>query len=221
MVEVIRDFIPRGRRNRPGRLMRPEWITVHDTANPQAGATALAHAGYLKGAAASIPASWHFTVDDRHIVQHLPVDEVAYHAGDGGNGPGNSTSIGIEICENGDGDREAAEANAVRLIAWLLRRMGLGIERMVPHKKWSGKACPRLLLPHWEEFAARVTRALESELPSPRVGDTPVGRNPSGDDTGGRKVMLDDYLRVVAERDILADRLERIRGIAAQATIKE
>ena len=48
--------------------------------------------------------SWHYTVDDHAIVQHLPDYETAYHAGDGKDGPGNTTSIGIEICVNAGGD---------------------------------------------------------------------------------------------------------------------
>ncbi len=33
--------------------------------------------------------SWHFTVDDSVVYQHLPLDENGWHAGDGTNGTGN------------------------------------------------------------------------------------------------------------------------------------
>ena len=157
---IVQDFIPKGR-NRPGLPMVPEWITVHDTANTKAGADALAHAKYLKGdAAAALPVSWHYTVDGKQIYQHLPLDESAYHAGDGLNGPGNRTSIGVEICENIDGDRAMAEEMAARLIARLMKEFNLGTDKVVQHSKWSpGKDCPRVLRNRpagWEVFLRMV-----------------------------------------------------------------
>lgn len=160
MVTIIEDYIPRGRRNRPGYRLIPRYITIHDTANPNAGADARAHARYVKGdAAASIPASWHFTVDDQLIVQHLPLDENGWHAGDGTNGIGNRESIGIEICENKDGIRVEAEKNAVWLTAALLRDFTLGLEQVKQHYHWSGKNCPRVLRGRpggWDSFLNAV-----------------------------------------------------------------
>ncbi|HOA36720.1 MAG TPA: N-acetylmuramoyl-L-alanine amidase, partial [Bacillota bacterium] len=145
-VQIIQDFIPKGRKNRPGYKMTPRYITIHDTANPGAGANAKAHAAYLKGAAAAaIPASWHFTVDDKVIYQHLPLTENGWHCGDGTNGTGNRQSIGVEICENSDGNRAKAEANAVWLTAKLLKDYGLKIAAVKQHYDWSGKNCPNVL----------------------------------------------------------------------------
>ena len=74
------------------------------------------HSRYIKGAdARSRSVSWHFTVDDTQIIQHLPTNEVAWHAGPNGN----SQSIGIELCVNSDGDFQKAKANA----AWLVKRL--------------------------------------------------------------------------------------------------
>lgn len=124
----------------------PDFITIHDTANTSKGADALAHAGYLKGdAAAAAPVSWHFTVDDKRVVQHLPLTETGWHAGDGSNGTGNRSSIGIEICENSDGNRSQAERNAALLVAKLLQDFSLNIDRVVQHNRWNGKNCPRVL----------------------------------------------------------------------------
>jgi len=159
-VQIIQDFIPSGRRNRPGYKMRgPNYITVHSTANTSAGANARAHGKYLKGAAANIPASWHFTVDDKEIRQHLPVTEVGWHAGDGFNGTGNRESIALEICENRDGNLQQAIANAAWLVAKLLKDHGLSIDRVRQHHDWSGKNCPRVLRNKpggWADFLAAV-----------------------------------------------------------------
>lgn len=164
-MNIIQDLIPKGRRNRTGYEMKPEYITVHDTANTRKGADALAHARYLKSDfAANAPVSWHFTVDDKQIVQHLPLDENGWHAGDGAEGPGNRTSIGVEICENADGDRAKAEENAAELVGWLLEKFGLSIERVVQHHHWSGKNCPRILRSRsggWEAFL----KAVEAYMP--------------------------------------------------------
>lgn len=158
---MLQDFIKPGRRNRPGYLLKAEWITVHDTGNPKPGADAPAHARYLHSdAAANEPVSWHFTVDDRRAVQHLPLNENGWHAGDGREGPGNRTSVGIEICENADGDRHEAERNAQDLIAGLLQQFSLDVDRVVPHKRWNGKNCPHLLLPRWDTFVDGIRQLL-------------------------------------------------------------
>ena len=156
----LQDYIPKGRANRPGRAMKPQYLCLHDTANTNKGADAMAHAKYLKGSAAGLaPVSWHYTVDDKCIVQHLPWNETAYHAGDGGYGKGNSTSVGIEICENPDGDRAKAEDNAIALIIDLLKEVGLTPDKVVPHKFWTNKQCPRVILGRhdgWVDFMAKI-----------------------------------------------------------------
>ncbi len=155
-VPLVEDLIPFGRNNRPGSLMVPRYITIHDTGNSSTGADARAHASYLKGdTAANLPVSWHFTVDDRGAYQHLPISEHGWHAGDG-HGPGNMESIAIEICENADGKRLQAETNAASLTAYLLLSLGLNLSAVVPHKQWSGKECPHLLLTRWEEWLGEV-----------------------------------------------------------------
>lgn len=172
MVTIIKDYIPLGRRNRPGYPLSPRYITIHDTANTSAGAGARAHARYLEGeSAASIPASWHFTVDDSLIVQHLPLDENGWHAGDGKDGAGNRKSIGIEICENRDGVRTEAEKNAAWLTAKLLSDFSLGLGQVQQHHHWSGKNCPRVLRGRsggWDSFLEAV------RLQLPPAGVTPI-----------------------------------------------
>ena len=190
-VQIIQDFIPKGRKNRPGYKMTPRYITIHDTVNPGAGANAKAHAAYLKGAAAAaIPASWHFTVDDKAIYQHLPLNENGWHAGDGTNGTGNRQSIGIEICENRDGNRAVAEANAAWLVAKLLKDYGLGLDRVKQHYDWSGKNCPRVLRGRkggWQDFLA----AVESHL---KAGDMPAITRAIGLEVDGKAVKEVGYL---------------------------
>jgi N-acetylmuramoyl-L-alanine amidase len=169
VVTIIQDFIPSGRRNRPGCKMEARYITIHDTANTRAGADARAHARYLK-TYPDLIASWHFTVDDKEIYQHLPLKENGWHAGDGRSGTGNRQSIGIEICENRDGNRPEAEANAAWLTAKLLQEFSLGIEQIKQHNHWSGKDCPRVLRSRvngWSGFLSAVEKNLVADAPPP------------------------------------------------------
>lgn len=148
MIQITQSIIPKGRKNRPGRAMVPQYITIHDTGNASKGAGAKSHANYILGdAAASGRVSWHFTVDDEGAYQHLPLNETGYHAADGA-GPGNRKSIGIEICMNADGDRAQAEANAAELVADLIRTVPTlkpFPACMKQHFDWNGKNCPQVI----------------------------------------------------------------------------
>lgn len=157
-ITVQEDFIPSGRLNRPGGSNPGTYITIHETGNFARGSDAEAHSAYLKSESAEAArVSWHFTVDDHAIVQHLPVGETAYHAGDGASGPGNATSIGIEICVNADGDFTKAKANAASLVRLLMRQHGIPLDRVVQHNYWNGKNCPYTIRHAdgaWEAFLA-------------------------------------------------------------------
>lgn len=144
--------------NRPGGSNPCKYITIHETGNAAKGADAAAHAAYLDSDTGERDmVSWHYTVDDLAIVQHLPDYETAYHAGDGKDGPGNTTSIGIEICVNAGGDFEAAKANAAALVRLLMEEHGIPLDNVVQHNRWNGKDCPKTIRATagaWEAFLA-------------------------------------------------------------------
>ena len=193
MLNIIEDFIPAGRRNRPGWAMKPEYISIHETDNYNHWADAKNHAAYLKGQIANDrPVSWHYTVDDKEAYKHLPTSETGYHAGDG-QGPGNMSSIGIEICVNDDGDFTLACEHAAELTAILMTVLKIPIENVVQHNHWSGKDCPHRLRQgnKWQEWLDRVDSYL----------------NPVDE-----KEELRKQIRVLtAERDMLKDKLKAIR----------
>ena len=155
-IVIVQDIIPQGRKNRPGRANPCAYITIHETGNKARTADAKAHGTYLKGASAETErVSWHYTVDDHSVVQHLPDGESAYHATDGPSGPGNSTSIGIEICVNEGGDFERAKANAAALVRLLRAEHGIGLDHVVQHHHWYNKDCPQTIRNTpgaWEAF---------------------------------------------------------------------
>ena len=149
-MNVIQDFIPKGARNRTGRANPMRYITIHETGNFAPGAGAKNHASYLKNKDTEV--SWHYTVDDIDIYQHLPDAEDAFHAFDGA-GPGNRQSIAIEICVNPDGDFSKACKNAALLVRQLMDKHNIPIGSVVQHNYWSGKNCPRTLRAGgWPDF---------------------------------------------------------------------
>lgn len=147
-IKFFVDLIPiSNTTSRPQYKMRPLYITVHNTGNSGVGAKE--HTQYVDNVNGYV--SWHFTIGNNEIYQELPINESAWHAGDGQNGNGNRKSIGIEICEV-----EGAEETAIKFIAALCVATGIKIENVVPHKFWSGKNCPRLILPHWAKFICKI-----------------------------------------------------------------
>ena len=133
---------------RPANPMKARYITIHETANTARGANAENHAKYLYKQATEgtfRTASWHFTVDDKQIYQHLPTNENGWHAGDG-DGSGNRESIGIEISVNQDGDYNKALENAKRLAGYLMNKEGISADHIYRHQQWSGKNCPDILI---------------------------------------------------------------------------
>lgn len=154
--------------------MRAKYITIHSTQNP--GATAMQHAvGMRNGAFRGRSKwnrtgylTWHFTVDDVQAIQSLPLNIQGEHADH--DGPGNKTSIGIEICEFGSRARQAAAIDrAARLAAHVMREKRIPLSHIVPHYHWpqvhfgnNKKNCPIILLdggkpgPRWEAFLRKV-----------------------------------------------------------------
>ena len=157
-LRIQARYIDAGRKNRPGGVNPCGYITIHETGNAARGADAAAHGSYLNSAAGEAAlVSWHYTVDDHAIVQHLPDGETAYHAGDGPKGTGNARSIGVEICVNADGDFAKARENAASLVRLLMEEHGIPIGHVVQHNHWNGKDCPytiRHTSGAWEAFLA-------------------------------------------------------------------
>lgn len=154
---VIVDIIPSGNPEiRPGRKMVPKYLTDHDTGNAGRDANAEMHNRYIHNMASYHPrdtshVSWHLTVDEKFIYQHIPFDEIAWHCGDG-TGAGNYSSVGVEKCMHVNGDRTKIEANGIALHSYLMKALNIPIQNVKPHQAWSGKYCPRLILNKYGSF---------------------------------------------------------------------
>jgi N-acetylmuramoyl-L-alanine amidase CwlA len=159
-MNIIQRLIPaKFTSTRPGVKMDPKYITIHETDNENAGANAEAHAR-LQENGNSRQASWHYQVDDTKIIQSVPDNEHVWAAGDG-QGPGNLTSIHIEICVNKGGDFKKAVKNAAELTKYLMKKHSIGLSHVVQHNKWSGKDCPNHLRAgdwgvKWSDFTSQL-----------------------------------------------------------------
>lgn len=177
MVNIVQDLVSESKYNTQCPYhMTPEYITIHNTAND---ASALNEIAYMKRNNYN---SYHFAVDDVEARQGLPLDRNNFSCGDGANGTGNRKSIAIEICYSKSGGARyvQAEENCVQLVATLLKKYGLGVDRVKKHQDWSGKYCPHRILAEnrWESFKSRIQSALNGSTPTPQpVSSFKVGDN--------------------------------------------
>lgn len=158
------DYIPTTtpHNRRPQIKLEPTSITIHNTSNPSS--TARNERSWLTNPSNTRTASYHIVIDEREAIEVIPLNEVAWHAGDGGKeGSGNRTSIGIEICESGNYD--VTLSNSVELVAKMLKERKWGVNRLKRHFDWSKKNCPRLMNQDgkwtgWTQFVNRVQAKL-------------------------------------------------------------
>ena len=171
------ELVPEGRPNRSGRIISANFITMHNTSNPHAGADANAHSRFirekgfykLKSGKTNF-VSWHYTVDEKMVIKHLPVNERAIHAG-----KGNGKSIAIEVCMHKGIDQDAANLRAARLVAALSHDLNIPKSNIKPHKHWTGKNCPILLLQQFDEFCDLVHEIRSSLTVSDEGVETEAG----------------------------------------------
>lgn len=165
---------------RPTTKIAPTSITIHSTANPKS--TAINERNWLVNPSNDRVASWHIVVDQKEAVEAIPLNEIAYHAG---NREGNNTSIGIEICESGD--RAKTLDNTIKLAAQMLHERNWGTDKLKRHYDWSGKNCPRILSANnwegWGAFKIQVQRELEKIQSQVKVNFK------------GKRFSIDGYLK--------------------------
>lgn len=139
--------------------MDAEYITFHNTANSSAAKNEIS---YMINNNNQV--SYHFAVDEKEVIQGIPLNRNAWHCGDGRNGTGNRKSIGIEVCYSKSGGEKYKQAEdlAIKFIAQLLHERKWGVDRVKPHEYWSGKFCPHRILTdkRWNEVISRIQTEL-------------------------------------------------------------
>ena len=191
--------------------MNPQYITIHNTSN---SASADAEIRYM--ISNNNQTSFHVCVDEREVIQAIPFNRNAWHAGDGASGTGNRKSIGIEIARStGDANLFAqAEQNCAEYVAKLLKERGWGIDRVKRHKDWSGKNCPHKTMEKgWQRFLNMIQAEL-NKLNQPKPQPSQPSPQPS---TG--KFKVGNYNNYVVTTDSLNVRQQRNGGSALLTTI--
>lgn len=168
-MEIIKRLVPESKWGiKCPYEMTPKGITVHNTANDASARNEIA---YMTNN--NYETSFHYAVDDKEAVQGLPLDRNGWHASDG-NGPGNRTTIAIEICYSKSGGErfDKAEENAAKLIADLLKKYGWDISVVKRHYDYAPdkKYCPhRTMDKGWDRFLNMIKAKLEDNPVSNEV----------------------------------------------------
>ncbi len=152
--------------------MEAEGFCVHNSGNDASARDEIAY--MIRN---DLEKSFHYAIDDKEVVQGIPENRNAWHAGDGGSGKGNRKYIGVEICYSLSGGERflAAERRAAKFIAKKLKVNGWGIECVKKHQDFDGKYCPhRTLDMGWQRFINMIKA--EMYIPGELVGnDIPRG----------------------------------------------
>lgn len=155
--------------------MEPTRIVVHNTYND---ASATSEISYM--ISNDFSTSFHYAIDDKKIVQGIPENRNAWHAGDG-KGKGNREGLSIEICYSKSGGERfiEAEKNTAKFIAYKLKEKGWGIDRVTKHQDYSGKYCPhRTLDMGWQRFLNLVQSYLDNVEYKEEKAEYLVGTSP-------------------------------------------
>ena len=179
----------------PYLMNKPQAIIIHNSATPNGTARALNNALHNS----KEYKSWHFSVDDKDIIESLPLNRNAFATGDGAYGLGNRTGIQIEIAKDNDNDSQdewkKARENGARLASELLYKYGLSIDCLKKHQDYkmtSGnyKYCPHKILDEgWDDFKSLVSQYLD-ELSNSKKDD-------SSNDSKKDKINVDGINRII------------------------
>ncbi|NMB41941.1 MAG: N-acetylmuramoyl-L-alanine amidase [Firmicutes bacterium] len=169
-MNIVQNFVSPSKYNiKCPYPMTPEFIVVHNTAND---ASARNEVAYMISNSNKV--SFHYAIDDKEIVQGIPENRNAWHAGDGANGQGNRKGLSIEICYSKSGGQRFIEAEklAAKFIAFKLKEKGWDTDRVKKHQDFSGKNCPhRTLDMGWQRFLDMVQRELDNLKGGATVAD--------------------------------------------------
>lgn len=140
MKQLIQEkYLTKNFHARVGELrIATKQIVIHYVANKNT--TALQNWNYFE--TSGVYASSNFIVGlDGEIIQCMPINEVAYHAG---NKDVNYNSIGIEVCHpDADGKfSEATYRSLIKLVSWLCKKYGISRKNVIRHYDVTKKLCP-------------------------------------------------------------------------------
>ena len=170
-MEIEQRLIKHGKHTRPGDELREvRGVVLHWTGNPGAGIDN--HRAWFNTIASTGPfASYHYMVDKERVVQLVPDDEIAYHAGPSGQtadwvrerlgGLPNWRTLAVSMVHDDEhAIPEQTRRTAAELCADIMARYGLNTDTVLRHYDCTGKACPGPFLDRvkWVSFLEDVAR---------------------------------------------------------------
>lgn len=144
---------------RRGEKVKHTGITIHNNGNKDSNPNG--ERGWLLNPTNQRSASWNECINEEYSVVAIPFGEVSYHSA---TNKGNLTRYSIEICEK---NFEKVLPVAVKRIATILVENNWDESVIDTHKSWSGKDCPRLILPMWNDFIWMIKKERLNMLNKP------------------------------------------------------
>lgn len=190
MIQITQKYMPIGLR-RSGEKITPKimFLVAHDTGND--GATAQNHVDYYTRTYNDQQVSAHTFVDDKMIVEVVPLNEKAWHVRYNVNTDNtlfgydaNDTAVGVELCYSTKGiiDNKIAYNNYVDYFAYLCMKYNLDpLQHIVSHTKLdpTRRTDPINAFNHtgvtWNQFIQDVSRVYTENKPKPPTGENPTG----------------------------------------------
>lgn len=142
---IEKDYIKSGTKRRSGLKIvggKPKFGVLHDTGNPSS--TARGNVNYYKNSANAMEASAHTFVDDKHIIECIPMTtgtpEKAWHViynvttdNQMFGGDANDIAVGIELCFGNNINFEEAYKRYVWYSAYCAYKFGFNPNNFVGH----------------------------------------------------------------------------------------
>lgn len=178
-MEIIQKLLTINPYSRPGEKLRSvKNIVIHWVGN--ANSSAIANRNYFESCKnKGIYASSQYIIGLKgEIIQCVPEDEVAYHAG---NRTVNRNSIGIENCHSDWNGKfnDATYNSLVELCANICKKYGLNSNALIRHYDVTGKDCPHYYVQNtaaWAQLKNDVQNKIDGTVTPvvPEGGDEPV-----------------------------------------------
>ena len=158
--------------------MDPKGITIHNTNNELSAVE-----NYELMLQSEYSYSAHFFIDEKDVIQAIPIDKACCHTGKGYD-PGNLYTIAIEICSRGTGEEwQKALKNTMDTIEYLRSKTGKNL-KIYFHRDFNPTVyCPHRIL---NEYGSKINFMKRSGLIDDSSNDGQQRRHQS--ETGRRIV---------------------------------